>query len=121
MPAIILRQQIERIRLLQDEVQRVLLDDSLDQLEQCIAELGSRLASVISTALTGNESAQEPARTLEALLSRQRELEALVQRKLQVIGTELSKARASRAAARRYAVDPVQATARSKPSADFSV
>lgn len=120
MPAIVLRQQIKCIHALQDEVRSVLLDDSLDRLEQRIAELGSRLASVTSAALAGDGGEQESARMLEAVLSRQRELETLVRRKLQVLGTELAKARAARAAARRYAVDPVQAAARGNPSADVS-
>lgn len=115
-----LRLQLARIHDLQAELQRVVRDDTLANLESRTAELGSRLDTVIA-ACSGEPALPDRYFVqLQRILAEQARLVLLVQHKLQVTGTQVAKAKASRAAVRRYQVEPARTELSLAPRTDIS-
>jgi hypothetical protein len=112
--------QIERIESLQAELQHMLQDDALAHLEARTAELGSRINTVLAACQSAPQQPHPFAAQLERISLTQRNLVELVQRKVQATGTQVARAKASRAAALRYAVEPARIEVNLKPNTDIS-
>lgn len=112
--------QLVRIAELQAELKCVLQDDTLERLEARTEELGSRIGTLIRACENTVPQPQPYVAQLEHILLVQNALVALVQHKVQVTGTQVAKAKASRAAALRYAVEPARTEISLTPLTDIS-
>lgn len=112
--------QLERIRKVQAELRRVVLDETLEDLEELLAEKRSRLEGLLLAGHFLGEWRKERAAELRAVLEEDRALVRLIRQKLKLLGTRLKKAHESRYVATQYAIAPARTCAQSLHGTDVT-
>ena len=95
--------QLRRIEEIQCELRRALVEDSLERLDELLAEKKSRLDTLLAGPLLGENASEGERQRFQELLRRDLALEALMKQKLKVLGNRLRKTRAARNGVGQYA------------------
>lgn len=112
--------QLERIEQIQQRLHQVIRDETLDQFEELLAELNSRLGTVFSAG--GGRSAQLKLHRerLERIGISQRELASLSESVLAILAQRLSASHAARQLNNKYKVEPVKLAAALRLGTDLT-
>ena len=110
--------QLERIRQLQSRLNRILQDETLDGLELLADELRSRMATLIQL-MQSNRLAAADLDLLNTLVSGQREIISLMERRLQTFSDKLMAARKTTMVNKTYRIIPAKINAGMVKSMDL--
>lgn len=111
--------QLDRIRELQVKIHQVIQDESLSQLEELVAELGSRLTTVLSMLEADRGLQSEYLDAIGEILVRQRELLAIGGQVSSQLKEHLGKTHEAVSAASKYAFSDPRLEARLRISKDL--
>jgi hypothetical protein len=112
--------QLARIEAIQARLRQVLMDETLDDLEALVAELSSRLGTVLGGPDRVNPRAAAHLVRIRAIGQAQRELAALARGSLQALGDRLAGARDQRRLSDGYGLRAAKADAAMRRSTDLT-
>lgn len=112
-------EQLSRIEQVQDRIRQVIVDETLDNLEGLIAELGSRIQTVHQLIITDKTIQSGVTRRLQLIATTQSDLEALAGTRLGTFGAKLVKARQNSMLSHKYRIEPARVNATMAKSTDI--
>jgi len=114
-----LDRQLKRITEIHHRLTQVLLDETLTDMEALVAELGSRLNTVI-TAIEADPPSEESQEVLNRLLEDQRDLEQMMQARLESTGDKLLGAKRNSLVNKKYRFSSAKTNAELVKSMDIT-
>ena len=114
-----INEQLDRIEQIQERIRQVLVDETLDDLEGLVAELGSRIQTILKLVSShGAKPADAPERLMQ-IATAQSDLEALAGSRLSKFSAELVKARQNSMLSTKYRIEPARVNATMATSTDI--
>lgn len=111
--------QLDRIVEIQERLRQIVTDETLDQLEELVTELSSRIITVRQGIDSGELAGTATGERLAVILTEQTELFALSKAKLANLGDRLIKAQNNSMISGKYTIEPARVSASLLKSTDI--
>lgn len=111
--------QLDRIVEIQQRLRQVVVDETLDQLEELVTELSSRIITVRQAIDDGSMAGGKVKERLVSILTEQTELAELTKSKLASFGGRLVKAQQNTMISGKYRIEPARINASMAKSTDI--